>query len=105
MPRKIQKPTQPQTLPKVLPNLNTEKAQEKRGCHLSCERLFATIKDGAWHNLNELASQLEIPLDKLIECAQDLYSKGIVEYQENAEKIKIQPEWKTLLPDENLATD
>ena len=103
--RKIQKPTTSPTLPKLLRYLNTKTLNKTRGSQLSCEKLFAALKDGAWHNLNELASQLEIPLDKLIECAQDLYSKSIVEYQETAQKIKIQPEWKTLLPDENLATD
>jgi predicted transcriptional regulator len=70
---------------------------------LSCERLFTTIRDGAWHNLNELANRLEIPAAKLIECARDLFDKGIVKYQENTQQIKIEPEWETLLPDENLA--
>jgi DNA-binding IclR family transcriptional regulator len=72
---------------------------------MSSEKLFTIIRDGEWHSLNELASQLQIPTGKLAECAQDLYSKGIVEYQENPQKMKIQPEWKKLLPDENLSTD
>jgi hypothetical protein len=67
---------------------------------LSSERLFETIKDGAWHKLDELANQIGVPLDKLIEYARFLSKKGIAEYEENTQRIKIVPEWKILLPDE-----
>ena len=66
---------------------------------MSCERLFTTIKDGAWHNLNELASQTEIPIEKLLECTRDLCDKGIARFQEETQEIRIEPEWKQLLPD------
>ena len=74
------------------------------GFSLSCEKLFTAIKDGAWHNLNELANQIEIPIAQLTECARDLSDKGIIEYQEETQQIRIEPEWKTLLPDETLLT-
>jgi predicted transcriptional regulator len=69
---------------------------------LSCEKLFTAIKDGAWHNLNELASQTEISVAKLVECARDLSDKSIIKYREDTQEIRIEPEWKQLLPDENL---
>ena len=73
-----------------------------KGFALSSEKLFTTIKDGAWHNLNELADQIGVPVAKLIECAYDLCAKGIVRYQEDSQRIKIEPEWKILIPDEKL---
>jgi len=69
---------------------------------LSSEKLFNTIKDGAWHNLNELAEQVGAPIDKLIEFARFLHKKGVAEYDETTQKIRISPQWKTLLPDETL---
>ena len=69
---------------------------------MSSERLFTAIKDGEWHKLNELASQIEFPLAKLEECARDLGEKGIVEYREATQEIRMEPEWKILLPNENL---
>jgi len=68
---------------------------------LGSEKLFITIKDGAWHDLSELAAEIEIPIDKLIECARDLCDKGIIEYQEDTQRMKIEPKWEILLPDED----
>ena len=67
---------------------------------MASEKLFETIKDGAWHNLTELAEQLGIPIDKLVEYARFLHKKGIAKYEETTQKIQIEPEWKTLLPNE-----
>lgn len=72
---------------------------------MSSERLFTAIKDGEWHSLNELATQTEIPVEKLLVCVHDLCDKGIAKFQEETQEIRIEPEWKQLLPDENLATD
>ncbi len=72
---------------------------------MSSEKLFSTLKDGAWHNINDLAPNLGIPAVKLAECARDLRDKGIVEYEEETQRIKIEPKWVTLLPDEKLCTD
>ena len=69
---------------------------------MSSERLFTAIKDGEWHSLKELACQIEFPLAKLTECARDLSEKGIIEYREETQEIRMVPEWKILLPDENL---
>lgn len=67
---------------------------------LNSEKLFDTIKDGAWHNLNEIADQIAVPIDKLVEYARFLSKKGIAKYEENTQRIRIEPEWKILLPDE-----
>ena len=69
---------------------------------MSSEKLFETIKDGAWHNLNELAEQVGAPIDKLVEYARFLHKKGIAEYEETTQQIRIVPQWKTLLPDESI---
>ncbi len=63
------------------------------------EKLFTIIKDGAWHNLNELSERLGIPAAKLIKCARDLRDKGIVKYQDNPKAIKIEPKWAGFIPD------
>ena len=73
-----------------------------KGFPLSSEKLFTTIKDGAWHNLDELADQIGVPVTKLIEYIRDLCDKGIVKYQENTQRLKIEPGWEILFPDENL---
>jgi hypothetical protein len=65
---------------------------------LSSEKLFDTIKDGAWHNLNELADQIGTPIDKLVAYARSLSEKGIIKYEESTQRIRIEPEWKMLLP-------
>jgi DNA-binding IclR family transcriptional regulator len=69
---------------------------------LSSEKFFGTIKDGAWHSLYELAEQFEIPVEKLVKFSLSLSNKGIVQYQEENQKIKIKPKWKTLFPDEKF---
>ncbi len=71
---------------------------------LSSDEFFATLRDGAWHSINDLATHLGIPVDKLAECVKTLSDQGIITYQEDTQRIKIKPEWKRFLPDENLAT-
>lgn len=65
------------------------------------EKIFALIKDEDWHSVPELAEQTEIEANKLIEYLQFLAGKGIVKYEDQNQKIKIEPEWSHLLPDEN----
>jgi DNA-binding IclR family transcriptional regulator len=71
---------------------------------LSSEEFFDTIKDGTWHKLNELADQLKVPFEKLIELSLSLNNQGIIQYQEETQRIKIKPEWKALFPDEIQTT-
>lgn len=65
---------------------------------MTTEEFFAILKDGAWHNVNQIADQLEIQTGKLIELSQFLSEKGIVKYEAETRRIKIEPEWKSLLP-------
>jgi len=67
---------------------------------LSSEKLFNTIKDGAWHNLNELADQIGAPIERLVAYARSLSEQHIVKYEEKTQKIRIEPDWKILLPSE-----
>jgi len=71
---------------------------------LSSEKFFDAIRDGVWHSLGELADQLEVPVEKLIDLSLSLNNHGIIQYQQETQRIKIKPEWKTLFPDEKFQT-
>jgi hypothetical protein len=66
---------------------------------LDIENFFAILKDGEWHNIPELAKQIEIPADKLTEFSQFLSKQSIIEYEVQTQRIKIKPEWKELIPE------
>ena len=68
---------------------------------MDIESFLDILKDGEWHNIPELADQIEIPADKLTEFSQFLSKQGIIEYEEKTQRIKIKPEWKELIPDKN----
>jgi hypothetical protein len=68
---------------------------------LNIEKFFAILKHGAWHDVYELADQMEIQTDKLIEFSQFLSEQGIIKYEDKTHRIKIEPEWKRLLPIES----
>jgi hypothetical protein len=68
---------------------------------LNIEEFFVILKDGAWHDVAELADQTEIQTDKLIEFSQFLSAQGIINYEDKTHRIKIEPEWKRLLPIES----
>ncbi len=72
---------------------------------MACEKLFTAIKDGNWHNLNDLAKQLQISTQKLTECIQYLTKQGILTQQQGTENIKIEPDWKNRLPEEALTEE
>jgi hypothetical protein len=65
---------------------------------LAIETFFTAIKDGVWHELNELSTQLDIPLIKLIELSKFLSNNNLIEYEENKQMIKLNPLWESLLP-------
>jgi hypothetical protein len=67
---------------------------------LTIEKLFAILKDGEWHNLINLSTQIQVQTDKLTEFSQFLHKHGIITYENKARRIKIEPEWKNLLPDQ-----
>jgi DNA-binding IclR family transcriptional regulator len=65
---------------------------------LNIEELFDILKDGAWHDISEIADQINIPAHKLIDLSKFLLEKGIVKYEDETRRIKIEPEWRNLLP-------
>ncbi len=68
------------------------------------EEFFEKIGDGGWHNLNELAVQLEVPIEKLVEFSLFLFNLGIIDCKEKKPKIKIRSEWKIIFEDEIFTT-
>jgi len=67
---------------------------------MACEQFFDELRDGEWHDLKELAEKLKLPIGKLIECAKFLNSQCMVKYQELTQRVRIEPEWKIILPQE-----
>jgi F0F1-type ATP synthase gamma subunit len=67
---------------------------------LIIEKFFGILKDGEWHDLTEISVQIEVQTNKLTELSQFLSKRCIIIYEEEANKIKIKPEWQNLLPDE-----
>jgi hypothetical protein len=67
---------------------------------LGIERFFAILKDDAWHSIAELSEQTETEANKLVEYAQFLAGKGVVIYEDKTQRIKIEPEWNHIIPQE-----
>jgi hypothetical protein len=67
---------------------------------MTIERFFAILKDGEWHDLTDLSNQIKVQTDKLTEFSHFLSKKGLITYEEKTHRIKIEPEWQNLLPDE-----
>ena len=65
---------------------------------MAIETFFTAIKDDTWHKLTELSTQLNIPLNKLIELSKFLSDYNLIEYEENKQTIKLNPIWESLLP-------
>jgi hypothetical protein len=67
------------------------------------EELLAILKDGAWHDIRDIAEQTHVQPDKLIELAKFLLEKQIIKYEAETRKIQVEPEWKSLIPIETGA--
>jgi hypothetical protein len=65
---------------------------------LILEKIIAILEDEKWHDVYQLAQQIQIPPDQLIQFSRFLSEKGVVKYEEKTHEIKITPEWKGLLP-------
>jgi len=68
--------------------------------NLDVEKFFAFLKDETWHSVAELSEQTETVADKLVEYSQFLAGKGIVKYDDQNQRVKIEPEWSHMFPDE-----
>jgi len=67
---------------------------------LANEKFFKILKDGEWHTLTNLSDQIHVKTDKLTEFAQFLSNHGIISYDNETQRIKIESKWQNLLPDE-----
>jgi predicted transcriptional regulator len=67
---------------------------------MTSEKLFNIIRDSNWHSLRELAAKIGAPVTKLIEFAQLLSGQGMIIYDKDTQRIRMEPEWKVLLPDD-----
>lgn len=67
---------------------------------MEVERFFAFLKDEAWHSVAELSEQTETEPNKLVEYSQFLAGKGIVKYDDQNQRVKVEPEWSRMFPDE-----
>ena len=64
---------------------------------MSVDTLFTAIKNGTWHSIDGLSNQLAIPIEKLKELSRFLSDSGVIKYEENNSRIKMQPDWTPLL--------
>jgi hypothetical protein len=67
---------------------------------LTTQKLFAIIKDGKWHQISELAKQIQVKTDRLTEFFEFLSAQGVTIYEEKTNRIKLEAEWQNLLPTE-----
>jgi hypothetical protein len=68
---------------------------------MDLEELFKILRDGQWHDLNDLADRFGVNADKLAMFVQFMSDQGIIEYENKINRIKIEPEWQLLLPIDN----
>ena len=67
---------------------------------MSIDTFFAAIKNGTWHSIDQLSSQLAISTVKLEELSRFLSNQGLIKYEEKNRRTKIEPKWTLLLPTE-----
>jgi hypothetical protein len=72
---------------------------------LSLENFFTVVKDGSWHNMEELSNKLNLPQDKLTELSRFLSEQGLAKYDEQENKIRLEPKWRLLLPEDERPTE
>lgn len=66
------------------------------------EKFFASLKDGAWHSIDELSDDLGLPTSRLVEFAKFLSKRGFVKSADENRRIRLEPIWKLLLPEVEL---
>ena len=59
------------------------------------------IKDGEWHSLTQLSKKLLLPTEQLAKISETLSEQGLIQYQEEARLVRINPEWSTVLSEAN----
>jgi len=64
------------------------------------EKLLNLLSDNVWHNIDQIASALEIPQDKLQQVVTFLAQSDVIEHNPATNQIKINQNWRTLLTDQ-----
>jgi hypothetical protein len=72
---------------------------------MTLENYFAILRDGSWHNMNELSEKLSMPPDRLIELSRFLSEHGLAKYDEKENRTRLEPKWKLLLPEDEQPTE
>lgn len=64
---------------------------------LKLDNFLELLKDGAWHNLNDLSKTLKIPEKKLAPLTKLLSEANILEYKTENRTTRLKEEWIKLL--------
>jgi len=72
---------------------------------MSMDKLLTTIKDGKWHNIDQLAAQFGLAPEKLIKLSELLSQRQFLTYEDERRRIRLEPLWKLLLPEEEEPPD
>jgi hypothetical protein len=56
---------------------------------MNTRKLLETIGDGDWHSFADLAQELKTSPDEVTKTVRALSECGVVEYEENAEKVRL----------------
>ena len=62
------------------------------------------LKDGTWHTIKEIAEKLNQTTEQTVNIAKALAQQNLIQYNEKAGWLKINPEYKTLLTTEEKPT-
>jgi biotin operon repressor len=72
---------------------------------MSLEEFFTVIKDGTWHSIEELSDKLNLSSTRLMKLSNFLSQHGLLKYEEEDNKIRLEPKWRLLLPEEESPTE
>jgi hypothetical protein len=70
---------------------------------LKLDYFLDLVKDGAWHNLTDLSHTLGLSMHNLTQLSTLLAGSNIAEYDPQANRVRLQREWITLI--QNTETD
>ena len=71
--------------------------------NVSIDKYFSAIKNGTWHSIDQLSNELPFSANKIKELSKLFSERGLLKYDKEKQKIKIQPIWTLLLPTEEEA--
>ncbi|MBS7281302.1 MAG: hypothetical protein KIH09_15910 [Candidatus Freyarchaeota archaeon] len=61
------------------------------------EKLLALLSDNVWHNIPDIAKNLEIPQEKTNQIVTFLAQADMIQHNPATNQIKINQNWKTLI--------